>query len=369
MVIAHVLSSFHVGGQERVALDLGIGQRARGHRVLAVSLAAPPEGPLGEIFRRAGIEAHTVEKRGPTVDPSLPARLASWLRDHGVGVVHTHNPQPLIYAGLAGKLADAVVVQTRHGVAFRSGRQTWLARQAARMAHAFVVVSRELEHQLRPHRLCPPERLTVIENGIDLGRFRPDAADRIRVRRELGIAEDAVVIGTVSRLVALKNVAGLIRAVATLPAQLVIVGDGPERAALEALGVKNVRFLGQREDVARLLRSFDVFALFSRTEGHPLVVLEAMATGLPVVATAVGGIPGIIDEGETGFLVPPDDEVALTRALAPLLADRGRLAVMGTRACTVARDRYSAERMVDDYLALYARCGPRGEEQRWLQSA
>jgi glycosyltransferase involved in cell wall biosynthesis len=367
MVIAHVLSSFHVGGQERVALDLAIGQKARGHRLLAVSLAAPPEGPLGEMFRREGIAAHTVVKRGPTLDPSLPLRLGSLLRYEGVQVVHTHNPQPLIYAGLAARLAGSAVVQTRHGVAFYSGRQAWLTRQVARLADAYVMVSRELQETLRPQALCPPERMSVIENGIDLARFYPDGKDRQEVRAELGIPADAQVIGTVCRLIESKNTAGLIRS--SLPLlnekiRLLVVGDGPERGALEAQVLADprgrfVHLVGQRNDVARLLRGFDLFALFSRTEGHPLVVLEAMASALPIVATSVGGLPSIVSEGVTGFLVPSDDEAALRGLLGQVLADPKKLIEAGDRARAVALERYSSDRMVDEYLALYARCGRR----------
>jgi glycosyltransferase involved in cell wall biosynthesis len=362
MVIAHLLSSFQVGGQERVALDLATRQRARGHEVLAVSLAPPPDGPLAEELRRSGIGAHTVPKRGPSVDPSLPMRLAVLLRRNGVNVVHAHNPQPLIYGGIAAKLAGAAMIQTRHGVAHHSPRQDWLVRQATRLADASVFVSRELASDLTAGGQVP-RRSWVIENGVDLARFFPDAAARQATRAELGIPEEALVVGTVSRLVPSKNVTGLVRACAPLlgpSLHLVVVGDGADRPAVEQLvrsGDKAafVHLLGARADVARLLRAFDLFVLFSNTEGHPIVVLEAMATALPVVATPVGGTPGIIDDGETGFLVPAGDEEALRARLASLLARPGHLAEVGWRARSVALDRYAADRMVDEYLALYAR--------------
>jgi glycosyltransferase involved in cell wall biosynthesis len=364
MVIAHLLSSFQVGGQERVALDLAARQRARGHRVLAVSLAPPPDGPLAEELRRAGIGAHTVPKRGSSVDPTLPMRLGALLRREGVTVVHAHNPQPLIYGGLAAKLAGAAMIQTRHGVAHHSARQDWLVRQATKLADACVFVSRELATTLDGTGQTPG-RSWVIENGVDLARFFPDVAARRAVRAELGIPESAMVVGTVSRLVASKNVPGLLRAIWPLlgdQVHLVVVGDGPDRQNVEQLVVFGekapyVHLLGARSDVARLLRAFDLFALFSQTEGHPIVVLEAMATALPVLATPVGGIPGILDEGDTGFLVPTDDEDALRAKLTELLAVPARLAEVGWRGRAVALERYAADRMVDEYLALYARWG------------
>jgi glycosyltransferase involved in cell wall biosynthesis len=370
MVIAHLLSSFHVGGQERVALDLATRQRARGHKVLAVSLAPPPDGPLAEELRRCGIEAHTVPRHGPSVDPSLPFRLAVLLRRSGVNVVHAHNPQPLIYGGVAAKLAGAAMIQTRHGVAHHSQRQDWLVRQAARLADASVFVSRELAASLAATGQVPA-RSWVIENGVDLTRFFPDAAGRRAARAELGIPAggdtdaDVQLVGTVSRLVPSKNVPGLVRAVWPLlgpKLHLVVVGDGPDRPNVDQLVTSTekapfVHVLGARSDVARLLRAFDLFVLFSNTEGHPIVVLEAMATALPVVATPVGGAPGILDDGQTGFLVPAGDEEALRAKLREVLARPHRLAEVGWRARSVALERYAADRMVDEYLALYARWG------------
>jgi glycosyltransferase involved in cell wall biosynthesis len=173
-----------------------------------------------------------------------------------------------------------------------------------------------------------------------------------------------VVVGTVSRLAVSKNVPGLVRAAWDLLGErvrLVIVGDGEDRPAVEraVAGTDKdpyVHRLGARGDVPRLLRAFDLFALFSRTEGHPMVVLEAMATGLPVLATPVGGIPGILEE-DTGVLVAPDDEPALRSALAALVGDRERREELGKRGRVVALERYAADRMVDEYLALYARWG------------
>ncbi len=139
--MAHVLSSFGVGGQERVALDLAAGQRAAGCRVLAVSLAPPPEGPLAAEFAARGVAVHTVEKLGGAIDPSLPLRLALVFRRARVEVVHTHNPQPLLYGAPAARLAGALAVHTKHGVNPDGGRRLCARRAAARLVHAYVAVS------------------------------------------------------------------------------------------------------------------------------------------------------------------------------------------------------------------------------------
>ena len=140
MVIAHVLSSFDLGGQERVALDLARLQRKEGHTVLAVSLSPLPEGPGAEAFRGAGISATTIEKR-QRLDPYLPFRLAAYLRREHVSVVHTHNPHALIYGAPAGRLASAVVIHSKHGLNPDRPRRLWLRRVAARFADAYVAVT------------------------------------------------------------------------------------------------------------------------------------------------------------------------------------------------------------------------------------
>ena len=357
--IVHVLSSFGVGGQERVALDLALGQRARGHGVAVVSLAPGPDGPIADELASHGIPTGRVPKRGG-LDPTLVPRLARELHRRGADVVHTHNPLPLIYGAPAARLIGAAAIHTKHGAnpAWRGHR--WLRRAAAQCAHAFVAVSDTTAAQARAHGDMPRARLHAIPNGIRLDRYAPDPAARAAVRAELGLG-DAWVVGTVGRLDPFKNQALLVRALAPLLSarvRLVIVGDGDGRGDVEAAiaALPEPRWAvmtGRRMDVPRVVHAFDVFALSSKTEGLPLVVPEAMAAGLPIVTTAVGGLPGVVDDGETGLLVPVD-EAALAAALARLERDRATARAMGARAREVALARYSHERMVDAYLALYA---------------
>ena len=358
--IVHVLSSLGVGGQERVALDLAIGQKARGHEVAVVSLAPGPDGGMAPEFAEHGIPVERVPKRDG-VDPLLVAKLARVLRRRRADVVHTHNPLPLIYGAPAARLAGAAAIHTKHGINPGSRGHRLLRRAAARLTHAFVAVSDTTAAQARAQRDAPAARLHTIPNGIRLDRYHPDPEARAAARVELGVG-DAVVVGTVGRLDAAKNQGLLVRAMAPLLSshvRLVIIGDGPARAEVEAEVARLaeprwVVLAGRRMDVPRLLPAFDLFALSSRTEGLPLVVPEAMSVGLPVVTTAVGGLPGVVDAGETGLLVPVD-EAALRGALRQLVEDRARTQRMGARAREVALHRYSADRMVDAYLDLYAR--------------
>lgn len=357
--IVHVLSSYGVGGQERVALDLAIGQRARGHHVGVISLAPPPDGAMAEEFAQAGVAVGRVAKRGG-LDPTLVPRLARELRRRGAEVVHTHNPLPLIYGAPAARLIGAAAIHTKHGANPANRRNLVLRRGAARLTHAFVAVSETTASQARAQRDVSLSKLHTIPNGIRLDRYAPDAEARAEIRVELGLG-DAWVIGTVGRLDAYKNQALLVRAIAPLLSsrvRLVIVGDGENRAEVEAAvaALPDPRWVvmtGRRMDVPRLIHAFDVFALSSKTEGLPLVVPEAMAAGLPIISTAVGGIPSVVDDGETGLLVPVE-QPALAAALVQLEADRERARAMGVRAREVALARYSHDRMVDAYLELYA---------------
>ncbi len=356
----HVLSSFGVGGQERVALDLAIGQKARGHRVSVLSLAPPPDGAMADEFAEAGIAVGRVEKRGG-LDPTLVPRLAKELKSRGADVVHTHNPLPLIYGAPAARLAGAAAIHTKHGRNPGGRAHMMLRRAAAQLAHAFVAVSDTTAAQAREQRDMPSARLHTIPNGIRLDRYAPDVEARRVVRAELALG-DAWVVGTVGRLDQYKNQSLLVRAMAPLLAEgvkLVIVGDGDARkdvesavAALPEGARANVTLTGRRMDVPRLVHAFDVFALSSKSEGLPLVVPEAMSAGLPVIATAVGGLPSVIDDGVTGLLVPVEEN-KLGEALATLAHDQARARAMGVRAREVALDRYSHDRMVDAYLKLY----------------
>jgi len=358
--IVHVLSSFGVGGQERVALDLAIGQSARGHDVSAISLAPPPDGAMADEFREHGIAIDRIPKRDG-LDPTLVPRLARALHRRGADVVHTHNPLPLIYGAPAARLIGAAAIHTKHGANPGTRAQRLLRRGAARFVHAFVAVSDTTAAQAREHRDVRVDRLHTIANGIRLDRYRPDAEARAAARVELGLG-DAWVVGTVGRLDDYKNQALLVRAMAphlSSRVRLVIVGDGPSRAAVEAEVARLpeprwVVMTGRRMDVPRLVPAFDVFALSSKTEGLPLVVPEAMAAGLPIVTTAVGGLPGVVDDNATGLLVPVD-EAALSAALGTLVRDPDRARALGERARAVALDRYGADRMVEAYLDLYAR--------------
>jgi glycosyltransferase involved in cell wall biosynthesis len=375
--IAHVLSSFDLGGQERVALGLAKLQRAAGHRVLALSLAAAAEGPLAAMFRDADVRTASVPKRGPSFDPTLAVRLAHCLGDAGADVVHTHNPHALVYGSPAAALARAACVHSKHGLNPDSSRRKWLRRAASTIVDAYVAVTPTLARVAIVEKECNTTQLHVIPNGIDTLRFQPDLEARRQLRAELGIPDNAWVVGTVGRLAAEKNQALLIDAMGPMldpRRHLVIVGDGPERDQLAARAQATwrpelVHLTGVRQDVEKLMSVFDVFALTSQSEGLPLVLLEAMAAGLPVLATSVGGVPDLVEDQITGFLVPPSNPAELMAKLIWLSSRPQKALDVASTARSRVLARHSTERMASDYEALYARVARRGRSSDLLPLA
>lgn len=210
-VIAHVLSSFGLGGQESMAVELARMQRSEGHTVLAVSLAPLPEGRNAQLFRDAGISATTIAK-GHGVDLSLPLRLALYLRRNRTTSVHTHDPHALIYGAPAARLSGAIAIHSKHGMNPDRSRRVWLRRAAARLVDAYVAVSPALRVVALANRDCDSRLLHVISNGVDATRFAPNSEARRSVRAELGIPDDAWVVCTVGRLAPEKDQAALVDA-------------------------------------------------------------------------------------------------------------------------------------------------------------
>ena len=355
MRIVHVVQGLGIGGQERLVVQLARALAARGCEPAIVSLS--PGGALRVEAEGVPVLDATRDDRA---DAALVARLVMLLRRLRPDVVHTHNPAPMLHAMPAAiALGVRRRVHTKHGANRYGRRGLWAARAVVRALHAVVAVSPETADVARTKERVPARRLYVVPNGIPLASFHPDADARARVRAELGIPTDAVVVGSVGRLAEEKDYPLLVRAMAPMLGErvrLVIVGEGSARADVErALTPEIAAFAtltGLRHDVPALLAAFDVFALSSRTEGLPLAVPEAMATALPVVATSVGGLPSVVAP-DCGVLVPAGDASALGRALDALARDPGRVRALGAAARRHALARFSLDRMTDKYEALY----------------
>jgi len=356
--VLYVVNNFVAGGAERHLLEL----LSRLDRTrFAVEIACfEARGQFTDDVRALGWPVHELGIRGPIYAPGGIlgfARLVHLVESVRPDVIHGYLFGPNLFAALAGRLArvPVVVIAKRNVDAFETPRQVAVQRIAHRLATHVVAVSESVA-TTSVALGADPRHVLVIPNGVDLGRF-PDGNGA----HPAGAAQ---VVGSIGCLAARKDYGTLLEALARLAPrglepELVLVGDGAERGALEerarALGLeRRVRFLGERPDVERLLAGMDVFALSSREEGIPNAVLEAMAAARPVVATAVGGTPEVLENGRTGWLVPPGDPGALADALAEALLDRAEAARRCAAARSDVRERRSIDAMARRHEAFYA---------------
>ncbi len=359
--VLHIVLSLHPGGAERLVIELA--RRLR-PAVEPAICCLDEAGTWADELRGAGVPVHVLGRR-PGFHPSLGFRLATLAREWGADLLHAHQYTPFCYGAIATMRAPRLgLVVTEHGRltdAPPSFKRRLANSVLSRRPAAVVAVSHELRGFMADEDY-EAARLRVIHNGIDVGPDpSPDA--RRAARAALGVAEDTVVVGSVARFDAVKNLPALVEAFARMRAaapdtRLVLVGDGPERERIaertRALRVADaVTFTGLRDDARAVMAGFDIYANTSISEGISLTILEAMAAGLPVVATAVGGNPEAVEDGVSGVLVPARDGAALQAALLVLAADPVRRAALGQSGRARAVRLFNIDRMVQDYLALY----------------
>jgi len=359
-LVVHITQSLGWGGLERVVYDLGTQVDPSRYRAAVVSLS--DELGRQEQFEAAGIPIVVVRQRG--LDLTLPGRLARTFRQLGARLVLAHNFGRFFYAGPAARLAGIPALYTEHSNTRPEERALWLTQpRLTRWAKEVVAVSDTVRDYLVTRQRIQPDRVQVVPNGIDLSPYEalPAAAE---ARQALGLPADALVIGHVGRLVPVKHQALLLEAFAQLAddhpqAQLVLAGDGPLREELAADAARRrldgrVHLLGRRDDVPAVLAAMDVFCLCSHSEGLPLALVEAMAAGLPAVATTSAGKDLVID-GQTGWLTPPGEAAALAGRLGELLRDAAARRAMGEAARTLAQERYAVEVMAAAYTTMFDR--------------
>ncbi len=300
---------------------------------------------------------------GPTGIAAL-ASLASWLRRRQPDVVHTYMSAANVFGALAARRAGVRgLVTTRRDTGFADG---WLMRRAlawtSRWARRVVAVSEDAARVAASRDGLAGDRLRVIPNGIDLERFSPRGR-RSEMRRLLGVPESAPLLVSVSHLTRVKGIDLLVEAARLIrernaEARAVVAGRGAEQTRIEqairSSGLEGTfRLLGSYEDVPGLLEAADLFVLPSRSEGQPNAVMEAMAMGLPVVATKVGGVPEVARDREEALLVPPEDAEALASACQALLAEPARARCLGDAGRERAAKQFSLARMIRRYEELY----------------
>jgi glycosyltransferase involved in cell wall biosynthesis/SAM-dependent methyltransferase len=369
--VVRVIARLNVGGPALHAVIATAGLRPHVATTLATGRVAPGEAEASDLLERFGVRPVRIPGLGRSLSPADDLRafaaLLSLLRRVRPDVVHTHTAK----AGALGRVAARVagvprVVHTFHGHVFEgyfgpaaSAAAVRAERALARLADRVVAVSDEVGRDLvERFRVVPREKLAVVPVGLPLGDFFACASRRGALRRELALAADAPVVVFVGRLVAVKephlalDAWRLVRR-EIADATLVVVGDGDLAASLRKRREEGVVFLGWRRDLATILADADLALLTSRNEGTPVALVEAAAAGVPAVATRVGGVPSVVEDGATGVLVPPGAAAAIESAVVALLRDAPRRRAMGAAARDRAAARWSDARLLADLRALY----------------
>jgi glycosyltransferase involved in cell wall biosynthesis len=353
MRILELVNSLEIGGAEKLVTDLSCALTAKGHSVYVACLRRV--GPLAGVLETSGIEV--IELRKDEGFSFRTARtLSEWARARRVDIMHTHNPLVHHYGALSARLAGVpVVVNTVHGPGnIRTFDASMLLFDLSCLwSDRVVPCCNAVAQHLKLRTFIAGRRPTVIYNGIQVNAFQS-----ISPRNPDGM----FVFGAVGRLAPVKDHMSLLEAFARVHksypnCRLDLLGDGPLRGILEsrarALDISDfVQFLGSGLQVAQFLSKIDAFVMSSLSEGLPLTVLEAMASGLPVVATSVGAIPEMLDAAQCGWLSRPSDPGDLAVAMSAAVS-ASDLRERGARARSYVQKHYSVEQMTQGYEDLF----------------
>jgi len=359
--ILHIQKVAGIAGSENHLLTLLPALQEKGFELTVLVLAGPGDHPAPFIasMKSRGIDCEMISMRG-NLDPVLPLRLLKFMRGNPSPLIHTHLIHADLYGTLAARLAGVpVVVSTKHG--YNPWRAKWFYAYLDRLASLFqnriITISDALASWLVEVEGLRREKLSTIHYALDVDSFSSSTT------ADPPLKVSPPVIGTIGRLIHQKGVHVLLQAFAMCAKRhptisLLVVGDGPERSNLENLTeqlglVDRVHFLGYRSDVPGILSYVDIFALPSFGEGFGLVLLEAMASSKPVVATDVMSIPEIVQEGKTGLLVPAQDVSALAQALETLIGNPELRDRFGKAGFQRVKEKFAVERMVRKTIKVY----------------
>lgn len=382
--ILRIITRLNIGGPAQhvvfvtEGLDEGIFQSR-----LAFGAIDPGEGDMSYLARGKGIAFTEVEslrnKAGLLGNLRALVQLYRLIRREQPDIVHLHLLKARFLGGLAARAARVpVVLETLHGDLFTNYYgyfKTQAILMAERLLGHFVMdkvlaVSQRVKDNILRFRVASARKVEVVSLGLDLKKFIHQPVLVGDLRRELAIHNNRQLVGMVARMVPIKGHRYFLHAASKIikvcpKVGFVLVGDGVLRRSLEAecrqLGIsESVTFLGWREDLGKIYADLDVVVLSSLNEGTPVSLIEAMAAGKAVVATRVGGIPDIVEDGVTGLLVPPKDPTALAEAVVHLLQDDDLRRCLGARARTSVYPKYDMSRLIEDMKHLYLRlsCRP-----------
>ncbi|MEO8380444.1 MAG: glycosyltransferase family 4 protein [Acidobacteriota bacterium] len=371
-----LIDSLNVGGAESLALTFARHADPARFELHVCTLGSVNGNPLEKDLRAAGIRTTNLGARNLR-DLRAFRRLLRFVREHRIQLVHAHLTYSAIWAAVLSRLTRIPAVASLHvrvestqdqerdarGRRNVNRRDRLMSFVLNRWAARVVLVSAALRDQYLSRRRLDPAKAIVVHNGIEIERFARDrAATRARLGRELDLPDDVPLMVTVSVLRPGKGIEVLLDALRDIPrAYLIVVGDGPMREewqrTAEQLGVADrLRWAGFRRDVDAFLAGCDVMVHPSLDDAFPTVLLEALAAGLPVIASRVGGIPEIVLSGVTGELVPPGDSMSLAATTSALLADSATLRQMSAASLQRARQ-FSTAAWIERLAVVYAEAG------------
>ena len=361
MDILYITNHLNIGGITSYCLTLAAGMKQRGHNVYIASSG----GQLFEQFKEKGIEyLHIPIRTKSEISPKILLsffKLRSFIKKNHIDILHAHSRTTQVLAEFLGRKTGAPYISTCHG--FFKAR--FSRRKFPCWGLKTIAISEAVkEHLLRDFKL-DAENIKVIPNGVDVSRFSSKLkAQSSKLKEKLGLEEDAPVIGIVGRLSDVKGHRYLIQAMPEVLkayplAQLLIVGDGKIKKDLLKLSKElvldeHIIFLPSVQDTSEVLQALDIFVMPSLQEGLGLALMEAMASGLPVVASGVGGIGNLIHDGENGILVQPADIKSLSCAIIGLLDNKDNAVSLGDSARRFVTENFSEENMISETEALYS---------------
>jgi glycosyltransferase involved in cell wall biosynthesis len=388
--VVHIITRLDMGGSAQNTLLTALHHDSRHYNVWLIKGSTLESAMTKAETKLVEDQLETAKKQGiKIIDvPSLVRRISPindlralvslfrLMRKLEPHIVHTHTSKAGILGRLAAWLARVpTIIHAPHGHVFYGHFGRLLSRiflqvekLLGRITHHQIALTPEESNDYLNLGVAKSNNISVIHSGVDLNCFKRSATESNPKRNELGIPSDYLVVGYVGWLIPIKGVTYLVKAMSEVVQRhpnslLLLVGKGDEKGEeetklskqVENLGIAdNVRFLGWRPDVDEIMSCFDIFVLPSLNEGMGRVLVEAMATGLPIVASSVGGIPDLVKDGENGLLVPPANAGALEQAISDLLSDKSRRKHMGETGKKMCRP-YSVEAMVEKIDNLYSR--------------
>lgn len=360
--ILYIIWSLEVGGAERIVISLA--KYINKEKYNPIVCCLNHKGKLAEELEKIGIKVIALNKK-PGIDLSIIPKLIRVIKDNRIHIVHTHLWTADFWGRIAAKFSEVpVIISTAHNVdCWKPKIFLFIDKLLTGFSDIIIAVSEEVKNFYLKTAKLPREKIITVFNGIELAKFDPSAANKIDKTKEFNFSPNDKVIGIIGRLVEQKGQVYFLEMMRILKQKYpdikgLVIGEGPLKEKLihkakELQLEKSVVFTGLRKDIPDLLNFIDILVSSSTYEGLPMILLEAMAAGKPIVATRVGGNPEIIDDGKTGFLVPAKDPQALVDRVASLLDDNEYSKKIGDSAQEKVKKLYSIEKMLQDTENIY----------------